>query len=226
MRWKAILVCVLMVCAMVRPAGAASLSSRDKAALKHYFEKATKHYQLGEFKDALEDYKAAYRIRRDGSFLYNIAQCFRQLKQWEESKREYEAFLRESPNTPKRPEVERLIAQMEDEIQRLKAQAAPTDVVQPAPEPTKPDKVIVAPGTPEPTRPGVEKVLVAAPEPGKPDVQKVIITPAPEPAAVEAPKSRWWIPVVVVAGALVVGGAITAGVLLSRPSNETATITF
>jgi tetratricopeptide (TPR) repeat protein len=63
-----------------------------------------RYYNLGDFTTALEKYKAAYLASGDDSILFNVAQCQRQLEQFEEALRSYRVFL-QSLQRP--PETER-----------------------------------------------------------------------------------------------------------------------
>ncbi|MSP62959.1 MAG: tetratricopeptide repeat protein [Myxococcales bacterium] len=108
----------------------------------------TKYYNLGEYKKAREEFRAAYLAVPDPSFLFNIGQCARMLGEGEEAIRSYRAFLRERPDTVNRAEVERFIA----ELQRPKDAKAPASVESPKPAPAeavaKPAAAVV--GTPAP----------------------------------------------------------------------------
>lgn len=43
------------------------------------FREGKKHYQLSEYEDALREFKEGFRLKDDPVFLFNIAQCYRQL---------------------------------------------------------------------------------------------------------------------------------------------------
>src|SRR5579871_925298 len=86
----------------------------DKAQVKKLYEAATSHYNLGEFQEALDAYKEAYRIRADPVFLYNLGQCYRQLNKPADAAREYRAYLREQPEAKNRAAVEKLIKDMDE----------------------------------------------------------------------------------------------------------------
>jgi tetratricopeptide (TPR) repeat protein len=88
----------------------------DRARARALYESATTHYNLSEFGDALKDFKEAYRVIKDPILLFNIAQCHRQLKEYEEAAKLFRAYRREHPQAPNRDEVDRLIHQMDEAI--------------------------------------------------------------------------------------------------------------
>ncbi len=52
-----------------------------KQEAKARYTTGQSHYNLNEFKEALQDFKEAYRLFPDPVFLFNVAQCERQLGQ-------------------------------------------------------------------------------------------------------------------------------------------------
>jgi tetratricopeptide (TPR) repeat protein len=89
---------------------------------------ARAHFNLGEYNEALADFRAAYRSLPSAELLFNIAQCQRLLKRYDEALRSYRAFLNEMTDEEmiSRDAVERLIVQM-----RELAAAQPPDGVSP-----------------------------------------------------------------------------------------------
>lgn len=117
----ALLATVLVVSSQARAEAPASTES----ARGHY-QRGKTHYQLAEYKEALEAFRAAYRLKQDPVFLFNIAQCHRQLDQHAEALKLYGAYLRESPNAVNRAEVEKRMAELQQELEleRKKAEEA------------------------------------------------------------------------------------------------------
>ena len=76
---------------------------------------ATKTCDLSK-PEHLDEFKAAHLAKADPVFLYNIAQCHRQLGEREQAITLYRRFLAASPNAPDRPEVERRVAELEAEL--------------------------------------------------------------------------------------------------------------
>ena len=84
----------------------------DKAeALKKYKE-GMSAYDLGEFKEAIKLFQEAYKKRPDPAFLFNIAQCHRKLGENSEALNFYRTYLRKSPDTKNRAEVEKRIVEL------------------------------------------------------------------------------------------------------------------
>ncbi len=89
---------------------------REKVAREKY-GKATKAYDLGKFEEALELFSEAYEAKELPGFLFNIAQCHRQLGDFERARFFYKRYLDLSPKRPKNaPQVEQLIAECDARI--------------------------------------------------------------------------------------------------------------
>ena len=95
----------------------------DKVLAKQHFEAGARHFDLAEYEKALEDFKEAYRLRPDATFLYNIAQCHRKLGHVDEALTFYRNYLRRAPEAPNRGEVERRLQELEAEQQATQAPA-------------------------------------------------------------------------------------------------------
>jgi tetratricopeptide (TPR) repeat protein len=113
----------------VRPISAIAATDSDEdeevaRALKHYTE-ARALYDSGAIAEAMAAFQAAYAVRPDPAFLFDIGQCQRRLGRREEALASYRAFLRERPNSEKRDVVERLIASLERNPQLLAAPSPP-----------------------------------------------------------------------------------------------------
>ena len=92
---------------------------------------ANKHYELGEYKQALAEYREAYRLKKLPGFLFNIAQCHRKLNQYQQAINMYQSYLTELPDAPNRKVVLELIEesrtrreqQRQSEAERRRAEA-------------------------------------------------------------------------------------------------------
>jgi hypothetical protein len=160
----------------------------DARKAKVAFQQGLTDYNLNHFDEALTEFEKAYRLKADPAFLFNIAQCHRQLNQPEDAIRSYRAYLRESAaDAPGRSEVQRLIGEMEKLVADRAAAQPPTGVQPPT---------------------GSAPTLSAQPE-----GTTTLTATAPPPKK----KSKTWVWVTVgVAGAVVVGAvAIGLGVGLS-----------
>jgi tetratricopeptide (TPR) repeat protein len=134
----------------------AAASPDATAQAREHFKSAQLHYSLGEFEDAVKEFREAYRLRQEPAILFNVAQSYRQLGKYSDAYFYYRQYLSQKPDAPNREEVESLIAQMRYQIDLEKEQqtrvprdpaaaknpehviAAPRAVVEPAPAPTAP----------------------------------------------------------------------------------------
>lgn len=116
-RWAVLLV-------LVTTSGFAA-DKADKEA-RAQFTAAQKAYDLGQFAQALTLYTAAYDAKPLPAFLFNIAQCHRQLGQYERALFFYRRFLSLAPPGTDTETVDELVAQVEklQEDQRTSAEEA------------------------------------------------------------------------------------------------------
>jgi len=125
---------------------------------KKLFEAAEVHYRLGEFRQAVESYRAAMRLAPRPNILFNIAQCLRQLEDSAKALFYYRLYLsdwrREHPgqSPPFEREVKEHIARLEEQNRRAPdSQPAPTSA--PAARPSsRPAAVVSAPAPAPVTR--------------------------------------------------------------------------
>jgi tetratricopeptide (TPR) repeat protein len=203
---------LLMIALLLFAATSARADDRDKA--RAAFRLGSQHYSLGEYKEALAAFKEAYRSYEDPSFLFNIAQCHRQLDQRAEAIREYRMYLVQAPNATNRDEVRQLIARLEREVaeERATKSAPPPGVQSPSVATTKSEQA--AKSEPAP-------VSTAAPAPS-------LSLTATAPPRHETPTyKKWWVWTLV--GVAVAGGAaagLAVGLTRSGGSVPTANTTF
>ena len=88
---------------------------REKEAVAHY-EQGQKHYNLGEFDKAIEEYKAAYDLTSAPALLFNIAQAYRLKGDHQQALFFYRTFLREDPAAENAADVEALIEESEKKL--------------------------------------------------------------------------------------------------------------
>jgi len=118
------LVVAILCCAMAVQVGSARAD--DTASAKQQFDEGRKLYNVGDYADALQRFKRAYLIREDPVFIYNIAQCHRQLGQTKEALIFYRRYLSASPKAANRDQVERTISELEH-ASPVPAAAAPKE---------------------------------------------------------------------------------------------------
>ena len=127
--WRALLAVALILTA-------SPVRADDHARARAAFKVGSQHYNLGEFQAALEAFREAYRYVDDPSFLFNIAQCERQLGHKRDAVREYRAYLNNAPDSAEnRDEIKQIIAQLEKEItdEQNTTKMPPTTVTPPPP---------------------------------------------------------------------------------------------
>ena len=215
----------LLAAVLVAPVTRAA-SPEDKTKAREHFQNGLVHYDLGEFGEALSQFKDAYRMVQDPAFLFNIAQCHRRLGQNVEALDFYRNFLRRSPNAANRGEVERRIQEIEREIQSTHAppHPTPTPTSTSGKETSSPAAPVgsareAAPGRPTPPPPAARPVDTAPPASAPPSTSApatLDLSAAPaskaEPAT-GAFYTRWWFWTTV--GAVVVG-AVAVGFAVSH----------
>lgn len=122
----------------------------DPVAARVHFSRGTRLYEVGEYKQALEEFKAAHLAKPDPAFLYNIAQCHRQMGDLEQTSIMYGRYLAANPGAKNRAEVEARIAEIEEALaaakQKSTAEAANAPPGSPLPPP--PSEAQAAPTVP------------------------------------------------------------------------------
>jgi tetratricopeptide (TPR) repeat protein len=194
--WLLVLALALAL-ALALPITNAHAEDRTRAIAA--FKEGSQHYNLGEFPQALESFREAYRNFNDPSFLFNIAQCERQLGHKREAVRAYRAFLHNAPeNADDREQIKQIVAQLEREIddEQNTAKMPPTTVTEPRGE--------TATGA---TNGAVLTQSAAPPPPRKPAYKK------------------WWV-WTIVGGVVVAGAAAGVAVALTRTTTPTAMTTL
>ncbi len=199
----------LMVVALIALTGGGAHAD-DRARARAAFKTASQHYNLGEFEQALASFREAYRYVDDPSFLFNIAQCERQLGHKKEAVREYHAYLNNAPPTiANRDEIKQLMTQLEKEIaeEQNTAKMPPTTVTQPPPPVGPVTMTANDPTTPPPA-------TTTAPA-------ETLTASAPPPAERKPAYKKWWV-WTIVGGVVVAGAAAGLAVGLTPKSTPVA----
>jgi tetratricopeptide (TPR) repeat protein len=192
---------LLFVCACVALCASASAAPPAPAAAKSgdakaLYKSGTQHYNLAEFDQALADFKEAYRLRSDPVFLFNIAQCHRRLNNPSDAATFYRSFLREAPNAPNRAEVERVLAEMDAQVQAKDAERARSAEAEKARNAQ-----------------AARDAEAAARASNGADLAVTASAPAPKKPLVKKP----WFWVAVIGGAAVVATGVAVGVVFGTP---------
>jgi tetratricopeptide (TPR) repeat protein len=180
----------------------------DVVAAKAHFAKASRLYEIGDYRQALDEFKAAHLAKADPVFLYNIAQCHRQLGEREQAVTLYKRFLASSPNAPNRSEVQKRVAELEAELAAARQEQPPPD---PYPAP-----IAASTGSPPAKLPtwSAQPNVIAAGGPS-PENNASVTEPARSGSALST--LRW---VGVGATLALAGGAIAAGVSASSKYDD------
>jgi tetratricopeptide (TPR) repeat protein len=133
-----------------------SADDAKKAAVldeaRQHNAKAKVHYDLGEFKEAAEEYIIVYRLRPIPALLFNVAQAYRQAGLYEKARQFYKSYLRESPEAKNKATIEQAIKDMDDLLASEKhAREKPPNGVKEAPEAALPPAQVATP-TPPPAK--------------------------------------------------------------------------
>jgi tetratricopeptide (TPR) repeat protein len=117
-----------LVLAPAMPGWTQPLSLKEARAS---YEEGARHYDLGEYAEALASFRDAYRAKDDPAFLFNIAQCLRKLNRLDEASYFYRSYLRRAPDADNREKVERHLKDIEDQA----AAASPPSASNQGPSP-------------------------------------------------------------------------------------------
>ena len=183
----------------------------DLTEAKRLFHSATTLYNLGEYDQALAQFKAAYKLKSDPAFLFNIAQCQRQIPDYLAAEKSYRAFLREMPDAPQK---------VRDDVGRLADEMAAAAKAQRASRPSTGGRAADAePRTREPTTGGVAPPPSPPPQAVTPPPEHADLTAnAPSPMRTPVYKKWWlWTTVAVIAA----GAGVGLGIGLSSGGDNT-----
>src|SRR5215468_6203160 len=95
-----VLIAVVAVAVAMGLAPAARAAGNSEKEARALFQRAEKSFNLGKFPEALADYQAAYEAKPLSGFLFNIAQCYRNMGNPERARFFYRRFLALDPRTP------------------------------------------------------------------------------------------------------------------------------
>jgi tetratricopeptide (TPR) repeat protein len=171
------LTCILVVAAAVA-APADPARADDAADAKAHYQKATAHYAVGEYKDAANEYEAAFKIKQDPALLYNAAQSHRLAGDNQKALLLYKNLVKLYPSTKFAAEAKGRIEKLEQAIATSQSppnNPAPVDAG-PMAMPDRPTTVSPPPAAPPPAAAPAPTAatLVAAPPPPAQDQRRPI----------------------------------------------------
>src|SRR5437867_1055026 len=99
--------------AVVCMSAAVSAKPPRRAEAQRHYDAAVAHYKAQEYAQAAEEFEAAYALKADSEWLYNIAQSYRLAKQPDKALDYYHRYLTAVPDAENRAAVEQRIAEIE-----------------------------------------------------------------------------------------------------------------
>jgi tetratricopeptide (TPR) repeat protein len=202
-------------------------AASDAAEVKRHYDEGTAAYSLGDFVRAAEEYKAAYKLRHDPVFLYNVAQAYRGAGDLEQAKFFYRSYLRNAPRAPNKVDIEERIRSIEEQIAH-KSTTPPAGTVTPPTSPPPGESSTAKPTVPPPTAAEAKPPTEVTPATeAKPATTEAATTPAAATTvATEAPRKtpvykKWWLWTTV--GVVVVGVGLGVGLGLGLRSTAPST---
>src|SRR5450631_1519410 len=93
---------------LASPTARADEASSDAA--KVHFQSGALHYKQGQYAMAIEEFKAADRLRPSPVLSYNIAQCYEKMADLSKARSYYQEYLQRSPQASDRTAIEATIA--------------------------------------------------------------------------------------------------------------------
>lgn len=172
-------------------------SAETMESARRAFQEGNAEYSLGHFKEALGHFERAFKLRQAPALLFNIAQCHRQLREFDQAATTYRAFIRLDPSNTQVGLAQELLDQVElaMKVQNSAQHAPPLDV--------SGQDVVAAKPTPPP--PMITQVPVAA------------VTPPPTP---EAPRPRYVAWTTAGVGAATLVGASVVGLMSKSTASD------
>jgi tetratricopeptide (TPR) repeat protein len=99
-----------------------SARADDVAEAKACFRKGAELYRAKQYREAIAEFEAAYRLKPAGAIHYNVAQCRERLGEWPAAIRSYHDYLRETPEANDRAVVRAAVKKLEERLAATGAQ--------------------------------------------------------------------------------------------------------
>jgi tetratricopeptide (TPR) repeat protein len=225
-RWRLCFLLLALWGLAPRPAAAVELTEGAKAQAREKFNDGNTAYEQGDFRQALAAFEAAYQLAPLPGFLFNVAQCHRQLGDFARAASSYRRYLSLSEKEPANAAmVKEFIAEMDIQAKQQAAGRAGPErplvqgkaMAKDRPE-AVPVKAAEVGGEPKKERTGLKESGSKALEirtSRSLEVEQKTLPPAavPEAAAREERKPlvrKWWVWAGAGAAALVAGGIVYA----------------
>jgi tetratricopeptide (TPR) repeat protein len=99
----------------------------ELAQAKAKYETAARLYDLGQYEDALRGFRESFLISGAPALLLNIGQCYRALQKNDEAIKAFESYLRTETDSEYRVEVEKMLAELKAQQEKLVIAAKPIE---------------------------------------------------------------------------------------------------
>jgi tetratricopeptide (TPR) repeat protein len=107
---------VAIVLALAWVGAASAARGEDLAEAKARFKRGVDLYKDRRWKEAMEEFEAAYRAKPHGALHFNVAQCRERLDDWPGAIRSYHDYLRELPAAPDKDAVRGAMRRLEERL--------------------------------------------------------------------------------------------------------------
>ncbi|SET79498.1 tetratricopeptide repeat protein [Stigmatella erecta] len=196
-------------------ASAAAPTEEAKTAARAKFAEGNAFYEQGNFRQALSSFDAAYSLVPLPAFLFNVAQCHRQLGSYERAATFYRRYLALSPKEPPNaPMVKELITEMDTRVQAEAQNRAEREKTAARPKTDRP-KAVAAREPAARAAPKQEVTLKEAERQAVANATKPAVTPALGKGRAgqevrEPLTHKWWVWAGAGAALLLTGGVVYA----------------
>lgn len=178
-----------------------------EAKAKALFQRGQTAYNAGDFAKAISLYQEAYALKPLPGFLFNIAQGFRQLGNYERAQFFFSRFVdTASPKDPNLGTAQALLAevkQKQEDLEQQRRAAAEQERLEATRAATEA----------ETRRLEQERLSRLVPSQAASELK---FPPAPAPVVEEPVTKKWWFWTSLALGAAAVGGGVTTGVVVSQ----------
>ena len=121
MRRAGSLVAAALVAALL--AAAPHAAADDVAEAKVQLRRGADLYRAGKWREAIDAFEAAYRLKPHGAIRFNVAQCRERLGEWPAALAAYADYLREVPDAKDRAAVRATMQRIEQRLASAGVQA-------------------------------------------------------------------------------------------------------
>jgi hypothetical protein len=209
---------------------AAPAHAEESNDAKVHYQKATAHYAVGEYKEAAQEYEAAYKAKQDPALLYNAAQSHRLANDNQKALLLYKNIVKLYPTSKYAAESKDRIEKLEQAIATTQSppnQPAPlTPSAPPGAPPATPPPPAAAPVQPiAPVAPAAAPAPAAPPPSTAPGAPAGTLTATSPPSGEEPIYQKWWF--WTAAGVVVVGAIVGIALATSSttPWNNVSNVT-